>query len=190
MYLIHSTKPPLNPPPTPKHVPQTKTQGYPFYAVTVADRSQVYAEANALLARANVSGLANNPSPSLDAITEAYAQHHAVLVVCPAHPDRPELVAAARALYEALLASLTWAGDHERALVWFESQAALEANVTARDYGSEARPVKIGAAIVLNDVAFGGGRDGGEGGGSPRWDYSVRVNFTQNFEYQMDAVGA
>lgn len=159
-------------------------KGYPFYGVTVADGSQVYAEANALLERANVSGLANNPSPTLDAITEAYARHHAVLVVCPAHPDRLALVEAARALYDTLLASLTWAGEHERALVWFESQAALEANVTARDYGSEARPVKIGAAIVLNDVALG------DGGSRPRWDYSVRVNFTQNFEYQMDAVGA
>lgn len=159
-------------------------KGYPFYAVTVGDKSQVYDEVNALLARANVSGLASNPSPSLDDITEAYALNRAVLVVCPARDDDPALAEAARALHAALLASLTWAGDHERALVYFESQAALEANITSRDYGSEARPVKVGAAVVLNAV-------GAQGQGQrPRWDYSVRVNFTQNFEYQMDTVGA
>ncbi len=141
---------------------------------------------NALLARANVSGLANNPSPTLDDITAAYSQHHAVLVVCPARADSPALVEAARALYASLLASLTWAGDHEAALVFFESQAALEANVSSRAYGSEAQPVKIGAAVVLNDVA---GVGVGGASGRPRWDYSVRVNFTQNFEAQMDAVG-
>jgi hypothetical protein len=150
----------------------------------------VYAEANALLNRANVTGLVNNPSPTLDDITLAYSQHHAVLVVCPARADDSLLVEAARALHASLLASLTWAGDHAQTLVFFESQAALESNVTSRDYGSEALPVKVGAAVVLNAVDFGGGGQQGQSQGRPRWDYSVRVNFTQNFEYQMDAVGA
>lgn len=169
----------------------TPRQGYPFYAVTVADKSRVYDEVNALAARAtNFSGLANNPSPTLDDITEAYAQHQAVLVVCPATAEDPALVEAARALHASLLASLTWSGDHEQALVLFDSQAALEANVTSRDYGSVGKPVKIGAAIIVNGVAGVGEPDPAQQSGRPRWDYTLRVNFTQGFEYPQDTVGA
>ncbi len=152
-------------------------KGYPFYGLTVADDAQLYQQVNQLLALQNISALANNPSPTLDQVTESYWRSQAVLVVCPATADSPALVAAAHALYDGLLQGLTWAGPHEDALVFFPSQAALEANVTARGYEDG---VKVAAAIVLNEVDLAQG---------PRWDYSVRVNFTQNFETNQETVG-
>jgi len=151
-------------------------KGYPFYALTVGDDSQLYEQVNSLLALQNISALANNPSPTLDEVTQAYFRSKAVLVVCPATASSPSLVAATQSLYTHLLATLTWVGPHEEAIVLLPSQAALEANVTAQGYEDS---VKVAAAIVVNEVDPRG----------PRWAYSVRVNFTQTFETVQETVG-
>jgi len=152
-------------------------KGYPFYGITVADDSQIYSQINNQLAQWNISGLANNPSPTFNQVTESYLRANAILVVCPASDSSPSLVAAAQSLYTGLLSTLSWEGKHDQAVVFFPSQAAIEANVTAEGYE---KGVKIAAAIVVNEVDLLQG---------PKWDYSIRVNFTQNYEMTQETVG-
>ena len=152
-------------------------KGYPFYGVTISDDSQIYSQINDVLALRNISGLANNPSPTFNQVTESYLKANAILVICPASASSPSLVAAAQSLYLGLLSTLTWTGAHDQAVVFFPSQAALEANVTAEGYE---KGVKVAAAIVVNEVDLLQG---------PKWDYSIRVNFTQNYEMVQESVG-
>ena len=60
----------------------------------------------------------------------------------------------------------------------FESQASLESYVTSRDYGRDGG-AKVAAAIVFNAVDQA----------AASWDYSIRVNYTQNFESKDASVG-
>ena len=152
-------------------------KGYPFYGVTIGDDSQIYSQINTILSLRNISGLANNPSPTFNQVTESYLKAKAILVICPASASSPSLVAAAQSLYTGLLSTLTWVGEHDQAVVFFPSQAVLEANVTAEGYE---KGVKVAAAIVVNEVDLQQG---------PKWDYSIRVNFTQNYEMVQESVG-
>lgn len=65
-----------------------------------------------------------------------------------------------------------------QAVRWFPSEADLSSYVQSKSYEDEGG-VKVAAAIVFNHVDAA----------TAQWDYSVRVNFTQNFEMDQPGVG-
>jgi hypothetical protein len=153
---------------------------YPFYSVQVADGAAVYQQLEQLSRMAKVeASVLRNPSLPLDEITAAFNASDALLVLCPRDAGDPTLDAAVAALHAHLLTLITWPGDHGKVLKSFRSQAELDRYVADASYGDEGHP-KVGAAVVVNQAEMA----------SARWDYAIRLNFTQGFEQDSVAVGA
>lgn len=153
---------------------------YPFYSVQVADGAAVYRQLEQLSRMAKVeASVLRNPSLPLDEITAAFNASDALLVLCPRDAGDPTLDAAVAALHAHLLTLITWPGDHGKVLKSFRSQAELDRYVADASYGDEGHP-KVGAAVVVNQAEVA----------SARWDYAIRLNFTQGFEQDSVAVGA
>jgi len=155
---------------------------YPVYGVTVADPSPLYDEIKMMIDFLNPPGSDyisfSNPSLPLTTIINSYLLNEAMVVVCPKHADDVSLNTTASDFYHHLLltASTAAASTTNPAVRFFQDEKALEDYVRGEGY-EEKR--KVGMAVVFNSV------DSEEF----RWDYTIRGNFTQNFEMKQTSIG-
>lgn len=151
---------------------------FPFYTLTVSDSSSA------------LNYPFRNPSLDFPTIVSRLFHNRAIFGIAPKHDDDVDTVTATEELANYLkeLAGNSTSDDVDvdSTIVLFESQHKMNSYMTDRHYEDDDYKMgKVGMAIVVNHAMPIASTNQDD---PVQWDYSIRMNYTYNYEQKDDQV--